>query len=194
MVNAELVKKWASRIAWAYSIISIVIVFITYISYNVFAAIPLTIQGVALYWFFIIIAIIYPISYLIYILLKKARLKKKVNDLLKNHNRITAYQASKLLKEPLWLVKNAFQDTKSGVIVEISGDTVYFSKKIINMIKNLYKEHKDLGKVSTELNKNKVVLTKKNIRIILDELLDRGDSDIIKIEDKWHKTEEKEEL
>ena len=194
MVDGEIVKKWASRIAWAYSIISIVIVFITYLSYNVFGPYVLTIEVATLYWFLIIIAFIYPISYLIYIITKQLNLNKKVMELLKTHDRITAYQASKLLEEPLWLVTNAFKKSKLGVVAIISGDMVHFSDKIIKIIKTLYEENKDLGIVSTELNKKKIVLTKKNIRIILDELLDREDPDIIEIGDKWHKTKEKEDI
>jgi len=115
-------------------------------------------------------------------------------ELLKTHSRITAYQASKLLEEPLWLVKQAFKKSKLGVVAIISGDMVHFSEEIINTIKALYKDNKDLGVVSTELNKKKIILTKKNIRIILDELSDRDDPDILEIEDQRYKTEEKEEI
>ena len=194
MVDVELVKRWLNRIVWAYSVISIVIVIITFFSYNVFGPFNLTIEVAALYWSLIIIGILYPVGYLIFIVKKQRGLNKKVMDLLKTHNRITAYQASKLIEEPLWLVKQSFKKSKLGVVATISGDMVHFNNKIINTIKSLYKENKDLGVVSTELNKKKIVLTKKNIRIILDELLDRDDPDILKIEDKWHKTEEKEDI
>ena len=195
LVDVEIVKKWASRIAWAYSVISVVIVIITFFSYNVFGPYELINEVVALYWFLIIIAVIYPVAYLFYMITKQLNLNKKVMEVLKSHSRITAYQASKLLEEPLWLVKQAFKKSKMGVVANISGDMVHFREKpIISTIKALYKENKDLGIVSTELNKKKIVLTKKNIRIILDELLDREDPDIIEIEDKRYKTEEKEDI
>jgi len=194
LVDVELVKKWASRIAWAYSIISVIIIIITYFSYNVLGPYGLTVEVATLYWFLIIIAVIYPISFLIYMITKQLKLNKKVMEVLKNHSRITAYQASKLLEEPLTDIKSVFKKSKLGVVAIISGDMVHFSDKIINTIKTLYKENKDLGIVSTELNKKKIVLTKKNIRIILDELVDRNDPDIIEIEDKRYKTEEKEDI
>ena len=194
MVDVELTKKWASRIAWAYSIISVIIIIITYFSYNVLGPYGLTVEVATLYWFLIIIAVIYPISFLIYMITKQLKLNKKVMEVLKNHSRITAYQASKLLEEPLTDIRSVFKKSKLGVVAIISGDMVHFSDKIINTIKTLYKENKDLGIVSTELNKKKIVLTKKNIRIILDELVDRNDPDIIEIEDKRYKTEEKEDI
>ncbi|NHI92517.1 MAG: hypothetical protein EAX96_08430 [Candidatus Lokiarchaeota archaeon] len=194
MVSSK-VKMTFDRIAWSYSIISVIIVIITFISYNIIQQIPLGIET-WLYWLFIIIAIIYPTVYVIRIVKKRSTLTRKVGDLLKNNEQISAYQAAKILEEPLWLVKNVFNKWKKkpGVVVKIGGDLIYFNKKIVNLIKELYQETEDLGKISLQLNKQKIVLKKSDIQIIIDELLDKGDEDVLLIEEERHGIKEKEDI
>ncbi|MHA1783868.1 MAG: hypothetical protein ACTSVE_01590 [Candidatus Helarchaeota archaeon] len=194
MVSAT-TKMWLKIIAWIFSIMSIVIVIITYISYNVVSGIPLG-PEVILYWIFIILGLIYPVVYSLRMLFRQTRLTKRVSEVIKNNERISAYQAAKLLEEPLWLVKNVFKKwrNKSGVLVKLGGELVHFDEKVVNKIKKLYKETPDLGKISSELNKQKIVLKKKDIQIILDELLDRDDQDILEIEESRSRSTIKEEI
>ncbi|MHA1797040.1 MAG: hypothetical protein ACTSVY_01220 [Candidatus Helarchaeota archaeon] len=194
MVSAT-TKMWLKIIAWIFSIMSIIIVIITYISYNVVSGIPLG-PEVILYWIFIILGLIYPVVYSLRMLFRQTRLTKRVSEVIKNNERISAYQAAKLLEEPLWLVKNVFKKwrNKSGVLVKLGGELVHFDEKVVNKIKKLYKETPDLGKISSELNKQKIVLKKKDIQIILDELLDRDDQDILEIEESRSRSTIKEEI
>ena len=131
MVRAK-VKLWLDRIAWSYSLISISIVLITFISYNVIGQIPLGVET-WLYWLFIITGLIYPIAYVIRTIGRRSSLTKKVGELIRTNDRITAYQTAKLLEEPLWLVKTVFNKWKNkpGVVVKMGGEVVRFSDKIV---------------------------------------------------------------
>ena len=194
MVSVK-VKEWLDRIAWGYSIISIITVIVTFISYNVVLQIPLGIET-WLYWLFIIIGVLYPTIYLARAISRRSGLTKKVGDLIKSNDKISAYQVAKLLEEPLWSVKNVFKKWKDkpGVVVKIGGEIVHFDEKVTDLIKKLYKETDDLGQISQELNKQNIVLKKKDIQIIIDELLDKGDEDVLLIEEERHGLKEKENI
>ncbi|MHA1405271.1 MAG: hypothetical protein ACTSSI_16025, partial [Candidatus Helarchaeota archaeon] len=132
-MNWKLVLRWLNWILWGASILLIMIVVITFVSYNIINAMELTIINVVVYTVLIVLGLIYPLAYFIYRIISHYQLKKKINALEGKYIKITDKQVAEITGAGLWEVRPFFRKWKSGIIIEMNTLT-HFNQKFVKQL------------------------------------------------------------
>ena len=169
-MRRKFIFRWMNRFLWFFSLIMVLVIAVTFLSYNIILEIELTIELGVIYTVGLVLALLYPSAFFIYRIILSRRIKKKVNQLENKYLRITDKQVSEITDSELWKVRPLLRKWKTGVLID--DDTLtYYSSKFIKDFLTFYGKEKNLGPLTKIIyEKMKISLSKNDLTKILEVL------------------------
>lgn len=173
-MNWKLVLRWLNWILWAFFILVMVGVVVTFVSYHIISGADLTEVDVAIYVTWIIIALIFPVCYLIYQIVDRIRLNKKVNKLEGKYVKITDKQLSDATGAEIWKVRPVIRKWKSGILIE-KDNIIHYSDKFIKSFLPLLEQDQNLSNLTKTVYENmKMSFSKADLSQIIEAMKEKG--------------------